>query len=196
MDKRCSHIGIGEKDWHLTWWGHGNHYSHVFSPHDEQQLLLKRRKDDKMLTFFSKKKEKKMNEERAVHTAARSRLYFNHRYRSRLPRFLPHGLLFFHAGEARMERDRTTHTDPGLHLPPCTPSPTRHLCTSLRLQTPQHRGPEPPPRSQSITGEKRERGGERWKTKGWGGRCVGWRGAGEAKRGERWGKAKVRRHET
>lgn len=59
MDKRCSHIGIGEKDWHLTWWGHGNHYSHVFSPHDEQQLLLKRRKDDKMLTFFSKKKKRK-----------------------------------------------------------------------------------------------------------------------------------------
>lgn len=46
---------------------------------------------------------------RAVHAAARSPLYFNHRYRSRLPRFLPRGLLFFHAGEAE-DGARSDHT--------------------------------------------------------------------------------------
>lgn len=68
--------------------------------------------------------------------------------------------------ERERERDQTTHTDPGLHPQPPVPPPSVHVPLPA---TPQQQGPEPLPRSQSITGE-RESGRRREEVKaenGW-----------------------------
>lgn len=110
-------------------------------------------------------------------------LYFNQRCSSHLPHFL---LSFCVQRRQRNERDQTTHTDPGLHPPPSTPSLQfpRHLCTSLRLQLHNnkalnlHGGVNPSLRKERKRWRKEVKG-ERERGWGMGGE---WRRRGEEKR--------------
>lgn len=126
---------------------------------------------------------------RAVDTAARSRLYFNHRYRSLLPRFLPHGLLFFHAGEAEdgARSDHTYRSRP-TPLPPPDPHPPAicarlSACKLLNIEALNLRrgvNPSPEKRRNEAESRRKRRVGEGGELVGGGGATGG--GRGEEKR--------------
>lgn len=137
-------------------------------------------------TKFPNRARKQWNHK--VHMTTSPWLYFNQCCYSHLLRFLLHALLFFpcRGGGGRSEiRPHIQIQASTLHPQPPVPPPSVHVPLPA---TPQQQGPEPLPRSQSITAERvketekgSKRRGKRMRWKGVRGGGV-WKRRGEEKR--------------